>query len=143
MVGVLRDLAADVPPDDAARPGVAGVEDIKLPPGHKYCDPEFVLPDFARISKCAYFDYQRDRVLFRTSPAVKRANRRKKRGGASQRIITSPAAMNRRAISAPVSTVTIMMIAEITHSLTSLWLVSRASLTAAIAIIAITPGPIP
>jgi hypothetical protein len=36
-----------------------------------------VLPEFAQISKCAYFDYQRDRVLFRTSPAVKRANRRK------------------------------------------------------------------
>ncbi|MDB5310922.1 MAG: transposase, partial [Gemmataceae bacterium] len=79
VTAVLRDLAADVPPVDPARPGVAGVEDIKVPRGHKFCDPAFVLPDFARISKCAYFDYQRDRVLFRTSPAVRQANRRKER----------------------------------------------------------------
>jgi len=53
------------------------VDDIKVPRGHKFCDPEYVLPEFDRITKCSYFDYQRDRVLFRTSPAVRQANRRK------------------------------------------------------------------
>jgi predicted RecB family nuclease len=79
VVAVLRDLAADVPPADDARPGVAGVEDIKVPRGHKFCDTEYVLPDFARVSKCAYFDYQRDKVLVRTSPAVRKAVRRQER----------------------------------------------------------------
>ncbi len=68
-----------MPVDGGSCPSIAGVEDIKAPRRHKYCDPDYVLPEFARITKCAYFDYQRDRVLFRTSPAVRRANRRKKR----------------------------------------------------------------
>jgi hypothetical protein len=79
VVTVLRNLVSDAGANDGACPGVAGVDDIKVPRGHKFCDPEFVLPDFARISKCAYFDYQRDRVLFRTSPAVRKANLRKER----------------------------------------------------------------
>jgi len=39
------------------------------PPPPQVCNPEYVLPEFGRITKCAYFDYQRDKVLFRTSPA--------------------------------------------------------------------------
>jgi predicted RecB family nuclease len=78
VVHVLRGLASTVASGgDGSCPTIAGVEDIKAPRRHKFCDPQFVLPEFAQISKCAYFDYQRDRVLFRTSPAVKRANRRK------------------------------------------------------------------
>jgi predicted RecB family nuclease len=64
---------------DAAGPRVVGVEDIVVPRGHKFCDPEYVLPEFEHVAKCSYFDYQRARVLFRTSPAVKQANRRKER----------------------------------------------------------------
>ena len=69
--------------------------------------------------------------------------RRRNDGGASQATITSPAPMNRKAISAPVRAVTAMRIAESTHSLASRPLVSRASLTAATAMIAITAGAIP
>ena len=60
-------------------PRVVSVEDIKVPRGHKFCDPEYVLPEFDRITKCSYFEYQRNRVLFRTSPIIKRANCRKQR----------------------------------------------------------------
>jgi predicted RecB family nuclease len=60
-------------------PRVVTVEDIDVPREHKFCDPEYVLPEFARITKCAYFDYQRDKVLFRTNPAVRRSTRLKKR----------------------------------------------------------------
>jgi predicted RecB family nuclease len=83
VVAVLRDLAADSAADSAAadadRPEAADVEDIKSPRGHRFCDPAFVLPDFARVSKCAYFDYQRDKVLLRTNPAVRKAARRQAR----------------------------------------------------------------
>lgn len=78
VVGAIRVLTGETPPSGSC-PSSADVKDIKTPRHHKFCDPEYVLPEFAHITKCAYFDYQRDRVLFRTSPAVKQANRRKKR----------------------------------------------------------------
>jgi hypothetical protein len=40
---------------------------------------------FAEINDCAYFDYQRDRVYVRTSPAHARASRRRKRGKGGRR----------------------------------------------------------
>ncbi len=58
---------------------VVSVDEIEMPRGHKFGDPDFVLPEFNRIIKCSYFDYQRARVLFRTSPAVKRAIRNQER----------------------------------------------------------------
>jgi predicted RecB family nuclease len=78
VVGAIRVLTGETPASGSCLSS-ADVKDIKTPRHHKFCDPEYVLPEFARITKCAYFDYQRDRVLFRTSPAVKQANRRKKR----------------------------------------------------------------
>lgn len=39
----------------------------------------FYFPAFDRINRCAYFDYQRERVLVRTSDLVKKSVRRKKR----------------------------------------------------------------
>ncbi len=43
----------------------------------------FILPDFKHINKCAYFDYQREKVFLRTSKAIRkdciaRARRRRK-----------------------------------------------------------------
>jgi predicted RecB family nuclease len=60
-------------------PPVAGVESIPWPGGRRFGRPEFAIPAFASITKCAYFDYQRDKVLCRTSPAVKASFARKKR----------------------------------------------------------------
>jgi predicted RecB family nuclease len=66
--------------DDATVPRVTAVEDIEFPAGHQFCNPEYVLPEFARITKCAYFDYQRNKILFRTNPAVRRSIQRTERG---------------------------------------------------------------
>jgi hypothetical protein len=38
---------------------------------------EFAVPEMSYINKCAHFDYQRDKVLLRTDPAVKASLRRK------------------------------------------------------------------
>ena len=78
-----------------------------------------------------------------TTPREEAPARRRNDGGASNAIITSPAPMNSKAISAPVRAVTAMRIAEIAHSRASRPLVSRASLTAATAMIAMTAGAIP
>src|SRR6266567_6659307 len=39
----------------------------------------FVLPDLELINNCAYFNYQRERILSRTSPTVRKALRRERR----------------------------------------------------------------
>lgn len=57
-------------------PKVTALDEVREPRGHKFGDPDFVVPEFNRIVRCAYFDYQRDRVLFRTNPAVRKALRR-------------------------------------------------------------------
>ena len=67
------------PGTGATVPRIATVEDIEVTRRHKFCRPNYILPEFARITKCAYFDYQRDKVLFRTNPAVRRSIRCKKR----------------------------------------------------------------
>jgi len=43
----------------------------------EWCRPEFTIPDFEIINKCAYFDYQRDKIFVRTNEALKK--RRSKR----------------------------------------------------------------
>ncbi len=60
-----------------AGPRVAAVEDIRQGPPGNFGRKQFALPELARITKCSYFDYQRKRVLFRTSPLVKKALRLK------------------------------------------------------------------
>ena len=69
--------------------------------------------------------------------------RLRNRGGASQAIITRPAATNRIAISAPVRAVTARITAEMPHRRRSFAFVSLASFTAAKAMIAMTAGAIP
>ena len=80
VVIAVRSLGSEPAPGDG-RPGppVAGVEEIEDPTfRRKYGRTKFALPEFAGITKCAYFDYQRDKVLCRTNPALKRSLRRKK-----------------------------------------------------------------
>ncbi len=58
---------------------VSRVEEIEpLSSRREWCRADFALPDFAFINKCAYFDYQRDRVFIRTSPSLKRHQTRKR-----------------------------------------------------------------
>jgi predicted RecB family nuclease len=58
---------------------VAEAGDVRAPKRHKFGDPDYVVPEFNRIVRCAYFDYQRDKVLLRTNPAVRKAVRRLQR----------------------------------------------------------------
>jgi hypothetical protein len=46
----------------------------------EWCDAAFSLPDFDFINKLSYFDYQRERVYIRTSPALRRFRPRKRKG---------------------------------------------------------------
>lgn len=47
---------------------------------------DFFCPELAHIHKCAYSDYQRERVYFRTSPTVRKSLRRKERASGKKRL---------------------------------------------------------
>jgi predicted RecB family nuclease len=64
---------------DGNGPSVAGVETIPGQSGRKFCTQTFALPEFAQINKCSYFNYQRDKILCRTTPTVQKIGRRRKR----------------------------------------------------------------
>jgi predicted RecB family nuclease len=75
VVAFLRGLGG-VGPRPETDPKVAELAEVPAASGHKFRDPDYVIPEFNRIVRCAYFDYQRDKVLFRTNPAVRKALRR-------------------------------------------------------------------
>ena len=59
---------------------IATIEDIRAAQHRRFGKVACVLPGLERIIECSYSDYQRDKVLFRTHPAVKRSLQRRKRG---------------------------------------------------------------
>jgi predicted RecB family nuclease len=64
---------------DGVGPRVAGVEGLADRCHRQFSTGKFALPEFAHLTRCAYFDYQRDKVLCRTNPAVKKVLRGRKR----------------------------------------------------------------
>ena len=51
-----------------SQPGIAWASDIPMQSSRRdWGRPGFCLPDFDYINKCAYFDYQRERVFLRTN----------------------------------------------------------------------------
>jgi predicted RecB family nuclease len=60
------------------RPIVCPVTDLQAQ-GFRFGKTEFFCPDLEHINRCAYSDYQRDKVYLRTSPAMRQSLRRKKR----------------------------------------------------------------
>jgi predicted RecB family nuclease len=64
---------------DETGPRVAAVEEVGGMNLRKFGKAKLFLPEFARITKCAYFDYQRDKVLCRTNPAVRKSIAREQR----------------------------------------------------------------
>ena len=62
------------------QPVVSPVSELQSQ-GFRFGKTEFFCPELAHINKCAYSDYQRERVYLRTSPAVRQSLRRKERAG--------------------------------------------------------------
>jgi predicted RecB family nuclease len=79
VTAAVRSFGSDSPPAATAGVQVSAADEIKPPSHRKYGNSPFALPAFASITKCAYFDYQRNKVLCRTSAAVKASLARKKR----------------------------------------------------------------
>ncbi len=62
-----------------AGPPVASAEDIRQEGPFRFQKTEFFCPELDHINKCAYSDYQREKVYVRTSPAIRKSLRRKQR----------------------------------------------------------------
>jgi predicted RecB family nuclease len=60
-----------VPPSS---PAVAWLNEVTAPSSRReFCRATFAVQDFDHVNRCAYFDYQREKVFVRTSEAVRRA----------------------------------------------------------------------
>jgi hypothetical protein len=60
-------------------PAIASAEDLQHTGGYRFGKPTFFCPELAQINKCAYSDYQRERVYVHTSPSLRQSLRRKRR----------------------------------------------------------------
>jgi predicted RecB family nuclease len=60
-------------------PAVTGAMDLDSSKGIHFGKNKFFCPELAEINRCAYSDYQREKVYLRTSPAVRESLRRKQR----------------------------------------------------------------
>jgi predicted RecB family nuclease len=60
-----------------------------LPNYQRWSRVRFACPDFDFINKCSYFDYQRQRVHIRTSPAVRQAEKRRREDVAKKKLRVS------------------------------------------------------
>src|SRR5262249_13101420 len=62
-------------------PTIAWVDEASAPPIRPvWCYPKFALQEFDYVNRCAYFDYQREKVFLRTSKAIRRACVRNRKG---------------------------------------------------------------
>jgi predicted RecB family nuclease len=69
-----RGEGASTPP---SIPGIAWADDITAPSSRReWCRVKFAVEDFDHVNRCAYFDYQREKVFLRTSKTIRRACRR-------------------------------------------------------------------
>jgi predicted RecB family nuclease len=66
-------------PVAAEQPGVVVAEHVPQPAGFHFGKTEFFCPELATINRCAYADYQRDKVYLRTCPSMRRSLARKRR----------------------------------------------------------------
>jgi len=68
------------PPEYIKEPDIAPAESINPSISRRELGPtSFVISELAFVNKCAYFDYQRDRIFLHTNDVLRRIHHRKKR----------------------------------------------------------------
>ena len=86
VVTAALDSIAGNAPTDSAFGSVSHAEDLKREHPYGFGRNEFFFPEWDQINKCAYFDYQRQRVFLRTSESVRKSLQREKRRRRNVRI---------------------------------------------------------
>ena len=73
-------IAPPLPLEEPNGPPIAFLKDVeKLSDFHTWGKVPFVHPDYEYINKCAYFDYQRERVYIRTSKILRKQSGEKEK----------------------------------------------------------------
>jgi predicted RecB family nuclease len=86
VTDTLRSIASKTQVSRSYIGSVIQAEDLKREHPYGFGRNEFFFPELALINKCAYFDYQRERIYVRTSRAVKDSVKREKRRHRAPRI---------------------------------------------------------
>jgi predicted RecB family nuclease len=78
---VVQTLLQLIPKDGASPtvlpyPNAVHVDSLKPQTPYRLGPVDFVLPELDQINKCAYWDYQRDRIYIRSNPLLRRVARR-------------------------------------------------------------------
>jgi predicted RecB family nuclease len=61
----------------SAVPAVTWADEVEIPSSRmEWCRVKFAVQDFDHVNRCAYFDYQREKVYLRTSKAIRSACQR-------------------------------------------------------------------
>src|SRR5713101_3117655 len=81
---VVQTLLQLIPRDDASPtalpyPNAVHVDSLKPQTPYSWGPVDFVFPELDQINKCAYWDYQRDRIYIRSNPRLRRVARRNQR----------------------------------------------------------------
>jgi predicted RecB family nuclease len=66
-------------PTALPHPNAVHVDSLKPQTPYRLGPVNFVLPELDQINKCAYWDYQRDRIYIRSNPLLRRVARRNQR----------------------------------------------------------------
>jgi len=66
---------------------VIQTNDMKVEHPYRFGRNPYFLPEMDQINRCAYFDYQRERVYLRTSNAVRKSVRRKQHGKQAKYVV--------------------------------------------------------
>jgi predicted RecB family nuclease len=73
---ILSICAGTPPASGEGQPSVAHADDLQRPGTFRARKTKFFCPELEYINKCAYSDYQREKVYVRTSPAVRKSQKR-------------------------------------------------------------------
>jgi len=89
---VVKTLLQLIPRDGASPtalqfPNAVHVDSLKPQMPYRLGPVDFVLPELDQINKCAYWDYQRDRIYIRSNPRLRRVARRNQRKKRRRRIL--------------------------------------------------------
>ena len=89
---VVRTLLQLIPRDGASTtalqfPNAVHVDSLKPQTPYKLGPVDFVLPELEQINKCAYWDYQRDRIYIRSNSRLRRVARRNQRKKLRRRVL--------------------------------------------------------
>lgn len=76
LTKTVLDILGDVPKNNES---IVSTDSMKIEKPYRFGRNTFVIPEFDYINKCAYFDYQRTKVYWRTDNNLKKSQQRKRK----------------------------------------------------------------